>query len=376
MNVYFLEVLDYPAEDKSVSRFLLTRSFHEEFQMYNVFKPGGPILAIRHVNPIHGEIEILYLRFSKNYYSQRWRHEVEFMLEDDPWPMCKIIPVNNTCLPISVSNADGLEVYVSNRYRSASWELTIAGLFVWALRARLAWLVFERLHDKAKEEVHIIVKGATSCSTANPPVICPLVCEVLESLTSFIAKCQNEEDIKEFLKIVLSLHSCDKNCSFTALTNLDIQAVIDSYLFLLEKVIACCSVEVRRDITSTILPWSVIEYYCSSQRIHSYNKIIAFISRIEGLKTRTLLYHPISNGKSDMLSSSCSSSKRLSLMGQAAGGTTICQGDDEMSFDDSQDLRTEHFQGTPGEKDPSKISKDGRYKIGINGAAHALDDYD
>ncbi|KAL3892057.1 hypothetical protein ACJMK2_004297 [Sinanodonta woodiana] len=375
-NVYFLEVLDYPAEDKSVSRFLLSQSFHEEFQMYNVFKPGGPIIAIRHVGPMHGEIEMLYLRFSKNYYSQRWRHEVEFMLEDDPWPMCKIIPVNNTCLPISISRAEGLDVHVSNRYRNTSWELAIAGLFVWALRARLAWLVFERLHDKAKEEVNMVVRGATNCSTVNPPLICPLVYQVLESLTSFIAKCQNEEDIKDFLKIFVSLHTCSEDCSVTLLTNLDILAVIDSYLFLLEKVIACCSVEVRREITSTILPWHVMAYYCSSQKIHSYNKIIAFISKIEGLKTRSLSYHQVSNGQSDMFTSSSSSSTRLSLMGQAAVGTAILQGNAEMSLDDSQDFSNHDLQGMSNDECHSNGSQDGHSETSINGTADDLDDYD
>ena len=296
MNVYFLEVVDYPAEDKSVSRLLLTKSKHEKFEKYDTELPGGPIQVIPKVGPLQGEVEIQFLRMSNNYRGIRWRHEVEFMLEEDPWPLCKIIPVNNRSIrrpTITVARDIGLSI--PTRYVGASWRETLAGLFVWALRSHLVWLVFERLHEQVKHAFEIAIRHVeirdvilTDC-----PLVCPEMFETYASLASFITKCESEQELREVFNIFMTLHRCDEDCGLVSLKTLDASQVLESVLCLLEKLIGCATPPLRHEVTSTILPWSIMGYYCSDLKIPSHQKMVIFISRTEGINT-DLYMRPIS----------------------------------------------------------------------------------
>ena len=288
MNVYFLEVLDYPAEDKSVSRLLMTKTVHKEFEKYDICRLGGPIYIVKAEDP-EGELEIHYLRSCFNFLGKKWRHEVEFMLEEDPWPLCKIIPVNNRSKRRpTIRVVRELGISLPCRYMGASWQETLAGLFVWSLRTYLVWLIFERLHDKVKlaldsatNSVNIMDIIHTDC-----PFVCRNMFETYELLSTFIAKCENEQDLKDLLDIFLSLHRCDDgNCSLVSLKVFNSAQVLPGILFLLEKTIACATPEFRYELTSTIMPWSVMGYYCSDLKIRSHRKMVIFISQLKGVNT-------------------------------------------------------------------------------------------
>lgn len=288
MNVYFLEVLDYPAEDKSVSRLLITKTHHKEFEKYDICKPGGPIYVVKDDDP-EGELEIHYLRVCNNFLGRKWRHEVEFMLEEDPWPLCKIIPVNNISKKRpNITVVRELGISLPCRYMGATWRETLAGLFVWSLRTYVVWLVFERLHDKVKmaldeatNQVNIKDVIHTDC-----PIVCRTMFETYELLSTFIAKCENEQDLKDLLDIFLSIHRCDEgNCSLVSLKVMNAASVLPGILFLLEKTIACASPQFRYELTSTIMPWAVMGYYCSDLKIRSHRKMVIFISQLPGVNT-------------------------------------------------------------------------------------------
>ncbi|XP_052235262.1 uncharacterized protein LOC127847412 isoform X2 [Dreissena polymorpha] len=288
MNIYFLEVLDYPAEDKSVSRLLVTKTRHTEFESYDMFKQGGPVYMKKN-SDVDGDIDIHYLRVCHNFTGRKWRHEVEFMLEEDPWPMCKIIPVNNRCRKRpTITVVRDLGISLPCRYMGATWRETLAGLFVWSLRTYIVWLIFERLHDKVKNALdkatnHVNIREVihTEC-----PVVCKSMFETYEILSTFIAKCENEQDLKDLLDIFLSLHKCDEgNCSLVSLKSLNAAHVLPGILFLLEKTIACASPQFRFELTSTIMPWSVMGYYCSDLKIRSHRKMVIFISQLPGINT-------------------------------------------------------------------------------------------
>ncbi|WAR13689.1 hypothetical protein MAR_003794 [Mya arenaria] len=288
MNIYFLEVLDYPAEDKSVSRLLVTKTRHNEFEKYDMFKPGGPIYMTESTE-VEEAIDIHYLRVCTNFAGKKWRHEVEFMLEEDPWPMCKIIPVNNRCKKRpTITVVRELGISLPCRYMGASWRETLAGLFVWSLRTHVVWLVFERLHDKVKLALdratgHVNIKEVihTEC-----PIVCKTLFDTYELLSTFIAKCENEQDLKDLLEIFLSMHRCDDgNCSLVSLKSLNAAHVLPGILFLLEKTIACASPQFRYGLTSTVMPWAVMGYYCSDLKIRSHRKMVIFISQLPGVNT-------------------------------------------------------------------------------------------
>lgn len=302
MNIYFLEILDYPAEDKSVSRLLITKTVHEEFDKYDMFKPGGPVHMVKIPEAENGEVEIHYLRTCYNYVGRKWRHEVEFMLEEDPWPMCKIIPVNNYCRKKpTITVVRDLSKSLPCRYVGATWRETLAGLFAWSLRTYIVWLVFERLHDKVKHALDCATKHVTITEVIHTecPIVCKSMFETYELLSSFIAKCENEQDLKDLLSTFLTLHDCENgNCSLVSLKTLNAAQVLPGILFLLEKTIACASPQLRFDITSTIMPWSVMGYYCSDLKIKSHRKMVIFISQLPGINTDLAdrACSPISNG--------------------------------------------------------------------------------
>ena len=288
MNIYFLEVLDYPAEDKSVSRLLVTKSQHKEFEKYDMFKPGGPIYMTTN-NDVEGITDVHYLRVCTNFAGRKWRHEVEFMLEEDPWPMCTIIPVNNRCKKRpTITVVRDVSASIPCRYIGATWRETLAGLFVWSLRTYVVWLVFERLHHKVKAALdkatsHVNIENVihTEC-----PIVCKTMFDTYELLTTFIAKSENEQDLKEVLDIFLSLHSCETgNCQLLPLKSLNAAKVLPGILFLLEKTIACASPNFRFEVTSTIMPWSIMGYYCSDLKIKSHRKMVIFISQLPGINT-------------------------------------------------------------------------------------------
>lgn len=301
MNIYFLEVLDYPAEDKSVSRLLITKTVHEEFEKYDIFKPGGPVHMVRNSENEESELEVYYLRDCFNFVGRKWRHEVEFMLEEDPWPMCKILPVNNCKKRPLITASRDVGFSLPCRYVGASWRETLAGLFAWSLRTHVVWLVFERLHDKVKYALdlatnHVKLKEIihTEC-----PMVCKEMFQTYEFLSTFIAKCENEQDLRDLLNLFLSLHCCDEeNCTLVSLKSLTAAEVLPAILFLLEKTIACASPRFRYEITSTVMPWSVMGYYCSDLKINSHNKMVIFISQLPGINTDLCgrAGSPISNG--------------------------------------------------------------------------------
>jgi hypothetical protein len=289
MNIYFLEVLDYPAEDKSVSRLLITKTVHEEFEKYDIFKPGGPVYMVKDPDKQDDGFEIYYLRVCFNYAGRKWRHEVEFMLEEDPWPMCKIVPVNNYCRKRpTITAVRDVSSSLPCRYVGATWRETMAGLFVWSLRTYLVWLIFERLHAKVKHALdlatnHVNIKDIihTEC-----PMVCKDMFQTYDSLSTFIAKCENEQDLQDLLRIFVSLHCCENgNCSLVSLKSLNATQVLPGILYLLEKTIACASPQFRYEITSTVMPWSIMGYYCSDLKIKSHRKMVIFISQLPGINT-------------------------------------------------------------------------------------------
>lgn len=302
MNIYFLEVLDYPAEDKSVSRLLITKTVHEEFEKYDMFKPGGPVHMVKNPETTNSGIEIYYLRVCYNYAGRKWRHEVEFMLEEDPWPMCKIIPVNNFCRKRpQITVIRDVSSSIPCRYLGATWRETLAGLFAWSLRTYVVWLVFERLHEKVKHALDLATNHVKITDVIHTE--CPLVCknmfQTYELLSTFIAKCENEQDLRDLLGIFLSLHNCETgNCNLVSLRSLNAAQVLPGILFLLEKTIACASPQFRYDVTSTIMPWSVMGYYCSDLKIKSHRKMVIFISQLPGVNTELdrRAGSPMSNG--------------------------------------------------------------------------------
>lgn len=291
MNIYFIEVLDYPAEDKSVSRLLITKTVHEEFEKYDMFKPGGPVHMVKSSDNADGEVEveIHYLRVCFNFAGRKWRHEVEFMLEDDPWPMCKIIPVNNHSKKRpTITAIRDVSTSLPCRYRGATWRETLAGLFVWSLRTYLVWLIFERLHDKVKHALDLATNhvNITDVIHTECPMVCKDMFQTYELVSTFIAKCENEQDLRDLLHIFLSLHCCENgNCALVPLKSLNSAQVLPGILFLLEKTIASASPQFRYEITSTIMPWSVMGYYCSDLKIKSHRKMVIFISQLAGINT-------------------------------------------------------------------------------------------
>ncbi|KAL4220813.1 hypothetical protein ACF0H5_019081 [Mactra antiquata] len=290
MNIYFLEVLDYPAEDKSVSRLLITKTTHDEFEKYDIFKAGGPIHMVVSEG-VDGKniVEVYYLRVCYNYPGRKWRHEVEFMLEEDPWPMCKIIPINSCGQKRQqIFSIRDVSEHLPCRYVGATWRETLAGLFVWCLRKYVVWLIFERLHDTVKRALDLATSHVKISEIIHTD--CPMVCKELfqtyEMMSTFIAKCENEQDLKDLMRIFLSLHNCEKrNCSLVSLKTMNAAQVLPGILFLLEKTIACASPPFRFDVTSTIMPWSIMGYYCSDLKIKSHRKMVIFISQLPGINT-------------------------------------------------------------------------------------------
>ena len=345
LNVYFLEVVDYPSENKSVSRLLLTKNKHDKFEKYDIEKPGGPILVISRAGPhLEGEVEVQFLHTSCNSRGLKWRHEVEFMLEEDPWPLCKIIPVNNKSIKrptLTVSRDIGL--LIPTRYIGASWRETLAGLFVWALRTHVVWLVFERLHPHVKQAFEIAIRHVEIKDVVHTecPYVCPEMFDTYAQLASFIAKCETEHELKEIYNIFMSLHRCDEGCPLVSLKTLDSKQVLEGVLFLLEKLIACADPQFRHEVTSTILPWSVMGYYCSDLKIRSHRKMVIFISRTEGINT-DLYPRPLSPLFlcSGMTSGYCSARTTPRIVINSPGGgkygeTNTSFSDDESYDDDS-----------------------------------------
>ena len=291
MNVYFLEILDYPAEDKSVSRILITKTNYNEFEKYDIHKPGGPIYIVESAENDDGDaqLEIYYLRTCLNFAGRRWRHEVEFMLEEDPWPMCRILPINNCCVRRPyIAPVRDVTVRLPCRYIGATWREALAGIFVWSLKSHVVWLVFERLHDTAKRALDSATSHVDLSEIVH--IECPTVCKELfdtySHLSTFTAKCENEHDLKDLLNIFLTIHKCgERQCTHVSLKTLNASLVLPGILFLLEKTIACASQHFRAEITSTILPWSIMGYYCSNLKINSHRKMVIFISQLPGIKT-------------------------------------------------------------------------------------------
>ncbi|KAK3104683.1 hypothetical protein FSP39_007622 [Pinctada imbricata] len=95
LNVYFLEVMDYGTDDESVSRFLLTTNEHKDLPKYDLFKPGGPIYVRREMTENGPKETYYYLKICHGFGGKPMKHVAEFMMEEDPWPMCNISAVSH-----------------------------------------------------------------------------------------------------------------------------------------------------------------------------------------------------------------------------------------------------------------------------------------
>lgn len=293
LNIYYLEVMDYESDDKSVSRFLVTKNQYPHLPIYDIHKPGGP-LFIKRFDTLGGIKESYYfLKVCHSYTGRVMEHVVELMLEEDPWPMCQIStathkpfkpPINILDLPDDHFGDDLAKI--NTRYIASSWEDSLAGLFAWSMRNHLHWLVFERLHENTKTAVRLLTIQSpleTISPRESDVMVCNRKIDLLVELNSFIAKCQNEHDIQELLNIFTNLHACDEDCSLIGIRQLDFASVMPPYLSLMERLIASRCVRLRRDVMATLLPWPLLAYHFSDQNIDSCQKMVAFISQIEGI---------------------------------------------------------------------------------------------
>jgi len=292
LNMYYLEVMDYESDDKSVSRFLLTRLDYPNLPRYDMFKPGGPIYVTKN-DTIEGMTETYYfLKISSSFTGRIMDHVVEFMLEEDPWPMCHISPVTHKpfrepiCI-LDLNESLGEEISkIDTRYIGSCWEDCLAGLFTWSLKTHMPWLVYERLHANVKANVNISAYASHMTEIIPSPsaTLCNKKLHLLVDLNPFIIKCQNEKDLQEVLKLFLALHICSEKCNKIAIRHVNLAEIMPPYLSLLEKLFACNFTPLRREIASAMLPPSVMAYYFSDQKIDSCRKMIAYITQIDGLE--------------------------------------------------------------------------------------------
>lgn len=292
LNMYYLEVMDYESDDKSVSRFLLTKNDYPDLPVYNMFKPGGPVFIEKHETLSGVRENYYFLRICTSYTGRIMEHEVEFMLEDDPWPLCQIStvthkPFNAPIDVLALHEKKDVELCVkfNTRFQAATWEDTLAGLFAWSLRTHLPWLVYERLHDNIKGSVNLTAMTSPLETIPAPrkAVVCSRKLALLSELNAFILKCQNEKDLLDIKKLFQSLHECTESCTMMNVKQIDTHRVMPPFLCLLERVIATNRVPLRRQIVSTMLPWTVLAFYFADLKIDSCRKMIAYISQIDGI---------------------------------------------------------------------------------------------
>lgn len=288
LNAYFVEVIDYGSDEKSASRILLSKNTYE-LPKYDVYKPGGPLYVVKNPETTDGPPETyFYLKLCSNYAGKVVRHKIEFMLENDPWPMCRISAVNfhphqRPDLPSFLE--DESEAFISTRYIDVTWKDSLAGLFAWSLRNHLAWLVQERLHENIRGLVDKEIRSVPFRDIflgAYPPV-CTHILNLLVDMTLSIAKCKSDRDILAMKRLMDRLHMCDLNCTLISVKNINFARVLPTYLLLLERIISCGSPSARYEVTTSILPWSVLAYHFESQRIEAYKKMVVFISQLEGM---------------------------------------------------------------------------------------------
>ncbi|XP_069117986.1 uncharacterized protein [Argopecten irradians] len=292
LNMYYLEVMDYESDDKSVSRFLLTKNEYPDLPIYDSGKPGGPVFIEKH-DTLDGVLETYYfLRICTSYTGRIMEHEVEFMLEEDPWPLCHISSVTHKPFkpPINVlamnKNLDVETcVKLNTRFQASTWEDTLAGLFAWSLRTHVPWLVYERLHENIKGTVTLtaMTSPLETISIPRRAVVCSRKLDLLIELNAFIIKCQNDKDLQDLKNLFCSLHECDDTCPLVSVRHIDMHHVMPPYLCLLERVIASNFIPLRRDIVTSMLPWPVLAYYFADLKIDSCRKMIAFISQVDGV---------------------------------------------------------------------------------------------
>lgn len=292
MNIYLLEVLDYESDDKSVSRFLITKEEYKELPKYNIFKPGGPIFIQKEKSGEGVESETYYfLKICQSYKGKAMEHVVELILEEDPWPMCKISSVTHKPLcsrSMVHDHTEDLtrEHHFNMRYFGAAWDQTLAGLFAWSLRTNIPWLVYERLHDNIKGSVNLaaLTTPFQQVFTAKVPAICSKKIDLLFQLAPFVDKCENQQDLVQLKDLHNSLHTCSASCTFKSLKNIEMNKILTPYLSLLERVIACVSVTVRRELMNALIPWSVMAFHFHNHQIESCMKMVGFIYQLEGIR--------------------------------------------------------------------------------------------
>ncbi|XP_071146096.1 uncharacterized protein [Mytilus edulis] len=295
LNMYYLEVMDYQSEHKSVSRFLLTKSKYNNLPLYDVHKPGGPIY-VRKNETLEGITEsYFFLKTCRNFQGKIVDHIVEFMLEEDPWPLCQLSTTSHIPFkkPEEFINFDSRDFgRLHTGYLGANWDRAMAGMFVWALQSKVPWLVYERLHENIKSTVNLVACEAPleEIFTASAPILCKRLLDLLVELYPFIAKCHNDQDLAELLQLFKTIHMCDDQCIMVSLKYVDIpiSRILNSYLALLEKVIASCSFSLKQAVISTLLPWSILAYHYYDHKIDSCRKMVAFISQIDELSCKLL----------------------------------------------------------------------------------------
>lgn len=218
-------------------------------------------------------------------------HVVELILEEDPWPMCKISSVTHKPLcsrSMVHDHTEDLtrEHHFNMRYFGAAWDQTLAGLFAWSLRTNIPWLVYERLHDNIKGSVNLatLTTPFQQVFTANVPAICSKKIDLLFQLAPFVDKCENQQDLVQLKDLHNSLHTCSASCTFKSLKNIEMNKILTPYLSLLERVIACVSVTVRRELMNALIPWSVMAYHFHNHQIESCMKMVGFIYQLEGIR--------------------------------------------------------------------------------------------
>lgn len=293
LNMYYLEVMDYQSIDKSVSRFLLTKNIHKHLHRYDIHKPGGPIFVKKKIIDGEETESYFYLKTCQSFSGKIVKHEVEFMMEEDPWPMCQISTVTHRPMrmPPCVIDLGDLDhhIVLNTRYLGAPWEQSMAGLFAWSLRTHLSWLVYERLHENIKLSVNLIACRTPSnlMVSKEVPMECKRKLDLIVEMAPFVAKCHNEKDMKELRRLFLALHSCDDNCLLISVKNVNFTKLLQPYLSLFERTLACTCTKSRREIMESILPWSVLAYYSLDQKIDSCKRMIDFIAHIDGISPRS-----------------------------------------------------------------------------------------
>lgn len=295
MNIYFLEVLDYESDDKSVSRFLITKEEYKELPKYNIYKPGGPIFITKEKDDEGIESETyFFLKLCRGYTGRVMEHVVELILEEDPWPMCKISSVSHKPLcsrSMVHDHAEDLtrEHHFNMRYFGAAWDQSLAGLFAWSLRTNIPWLVYERLHDNIKGSVNLaaLTTPFEQVFTAKVPAICSKKIDLLFQLAPFVDKCENQQDLIQLKELHNSLHCCSASCEFISLKKIEMNKILSPYLSLLERVIACVSTKVRRELMNALIPWSVMAYHFHNHQIESCMKMVGFIYQLQGIRDTT-----------------------------------------------------------------------------------------